>query len=748
MTVYRLRAVRAASSVCVAVMLASCGGGGGGGSSTPPPAPPTYTVGGTAAGLNGTVVLQNNGGNNLSVSANGSFAFTTRASSGASYSVTVLTQPAGQICTVANGSGTVNANITTANVTCVPQNVSFGGTITGLRGEVVVSFSGGQFTLIGAQPTWAMVAPSGNYTFTIASMPGTQHCTLANASGVTTTFVNNINLSCTDITVGVSVTAQGIRNLHLAWTATAAPGGGTPVISHWRVYEDPDGASDFSAVDLNVAGNATGYDHEIALYRRINARYRVEACDSGVCVSSPAAGIGNSLGNAIGYIKASNTGANDHFGAAMAISLDGSTLAIGAPDEDGPNNSLAGSGAVYVFARSSTGWVQQAYLKAGNAGAGDGFGGAVSLDGFGNTLAVGAAGEDGGGTNSNGNPADNSAADSGAVYVFTRNSGTWTQGAYLKALNTGPGDGFGACALSPDGNLLAVGAQYEDSAGTGTFQADFTSNAAPDSGAVYLYRRHDGSGGLFLQTPDYFKPTNTAGGARFGFPVRFSASGQFLVVGATRESSVQPASGAVYVLYEMLPNNWTQQAFLKAPSPGASDYFGSDIAIAPDNSTLVIGAPRDDGAGDASTDSGAVYVYDRDVDTNVWGAPLTLRASNFANFATFGAALAISNDGKFLAVGAPLEAGISSGIDQAQPLSPPQYTGAVYLFERGTGPWSQTHYLKSSNPTLNDNFGESIALSGSANNLFVGASMEDGSATGIGGVPDEAATDGGAVYAY
>jgi hypothetical protein len=292
---------------------------------------------------------------------------------------------------VANGTGTVSANVTSVNVTCVPLDVSFSGALTGLRGEVVVSFRGGSFSLFPNQPRWALVAPSGNYDFTIASTPGTQHCTFANPSGVNTTFVNNIDLTCTDIAVNVTVAAQGIRNLHLAWTATAAPGGGTPVIDQWRVYEDPDGASGFSAVNINVAGSATGYDHEIALYRRVNARYRVEACDHGACVSSPAASIGNSLSNAIGYIKASNTGLNDHFGAAMAISMDGSTLAIGAPEEDGPNDSLAGSGAVYVFARSSTGWVQQAYRKASNAGAGDGFGGVVSLDGFGDTLAVGAA---------------------------------------------------------------------------------------------------------------------------------------------------------------------------------------------------------------------------------------------------------------------------------------------------------------------------------------------------------------------
>src|SRR5215469_15227394 len=81
--------------------------------------PSMYTVGGSVSGLSGTVVLQDNGGDTLSVSANGSFTFATSLASGAAYSVTVKTNPSGQLCTVANGSGTVaSANVTSVAVTC------------------------------------------------------------------------------------------------------------------------------------------------------------------------------------------------------------------------------------------------------------------------------------------------------------------------------------------------------------------------------------------------------------------------------------------------------------------------------------------------------------------------------------------------------------------------------------------------------------------------------------------------------
>ena len=79
----------------------------------------TYTVGGTVSGLSGTVVLQDNGGDNLSVSANGPFTFATALAAGAAYNVTVKTNPSGQTCTVSSGSGTIaSANITNVAVSC------------------------------------------------------------------------------------------------------------------------------------------------------------------------------------------------------------------------------------------------------------------------------------------------------------------------------------------------------------------------------------------------------------------------------------------------------------------------------------------------------------------------------------------------------------------------------------------------------------------------------------------------------
>lgn len=106
--------------VAVSLWIGACGSGDDDG---PVFAPSSYTVGGTVSGLSGAgLVLQNNAGNDLTVSANGSFTFSTSIVSGRAYAVTVKTQPSGpaQTCTVANGSGNVGSgNVTNVQVNCV-----------------------------------------------------------------------------------------------------------------------------------------------------------------------------------------------------------------------------------------------------------------------------------------------------------------------------------------------------------------------------------------------------------------------------------------------------------------------------------------------------------------------------------------------------------------------------------------------------------------------------------------------------
>lgn len=196
----------------IALALAACGGGGG--SSAPPaqsssPPPPTqYSIGGTVSGLTGTgLVLQDNGGDNLSVSQNGSFTFATQVNSGAAYSVTVMTQPSGQTCTVTNGSGTASANVTNVAVACTAASagtVTIGGSVTGLTGSgLVLQDNGGDNLPVSQNGTFTFataLATGAAYAVTVATQPTSpsQTCTVANGTGTTASAnVTNVTVSCT-----------------------------------------------------------------------------------------------------------------------------------------------------------------------------------------------------------------------------------------------------------------------------------------------------------------------------------------------------------------------------------------------------------------------------------------------------------------------------------------------------------------------------------------------------------------------
>ena len=86
-----------------------------------------YSIGGTPGGLSGTLVLQNNGADNLTITTNGAFTFKNKVKSGSAYAVTVATQPAGQTCAVVSGSGTASADVTSVAVTCTANRLYGGG---------------------------------------------------------------------------------------------------------------------------------------------------------------------------------------------------------------------------------------------------------------------------------------------------------------------------------------------------------------------------------------------------------------------------------------------------------------------------------------------------------------------------------------------------------------------------------------------------------------------------------------------
>jgi len=492
-----------------------------------------------------------------------------------------------------------------------------------------------------------------------------------------------------------------------------------------------------------------------------------EQCDDGNAVNGD--GCDNScLISVFTYLKASNTDRNDTFGRSIALSADGSTLAVGAPLESSTATGIAGnqadnsagrSGAVYVFARRNGSWSQQAYVKASNTDADDQFGWSVALSADGSILAVGARVESSAEIGVGGDQASNSAAGAGAVYVFARSGTMWSQEAYVKASNTGEGANFGiSVALSADSTTLAVGAEGEASAATG-INGDQSSTAATNSGAVYVFTH---TGTSWVQQA-YIKASNTDREDRFGGSVALSADGSTLVVGALDEgsaaigvdgdqaSNTSVASGAAYVFTRTGPT-WSQAAYLKASNTDDLDHFGWSVAIAANGATVAVGAAFEasaatgingDQTDNAALGSGAAYVFT--LSGTAWSQEAYVKASNASG--GFGWGVALSIDGSRLAVGAALEASAATGLGGTQTDGSAPGSGAAYVFTRSGTAWSQQAYVKASNTGQGDNFGSCVALTAAGATLAVGADAEASAATGVaGGQADDSALFSGAAY--
>jgi hypothetical protein len=459
------------------------------------------------------------------------------------------------------------------------------------------------------------------------------------------------------------------------------------------------------------------------------------------------------------YIKASNTSGADEFGFSVAVS--GDTMVVGADLEssmasgvngDQSNHDSPYSGAAYVFVRSGTNLSQQAYLKASNNdGTPDRFGTAVAISG--DTIVVGAWGEDSSATGVNGDQSNNTVLNSGAAYVFVRNGTNWSQQAYLKASNPYYYDEFG-WSVAVSGDTIVVGAWAEDSSATGV-NGDQGNDDAFDSGAAYVFVR---SGTNWSQQA-YLKASNTESGAysqdHFGWSVAVSSN--TVVIGANMEDSntnvvngdqndnSAPDAGAAYVFVQS-GTNWTQQAYLKAANAGAFDAFGDSVAISGD--TVVVGATGEasvnaDPVNNSAYLSGAAYVFVR-TGTN-WATQAYLKASNPQAGDLFGCSVSVSGDR--LVVGANAEDSNATGLNGIQTDNSASESGASYLFKRDGTAWTQQAYLKASNTELGDKFGYSVSVSGDT--AVIGALLEDSNATGINGNgTNNLVPDSGAAYVF
>lgn len=545
----------------------------------------------------------------------------------------------------------------------------------------------------------------------------------------------------------------GVKRMKLSWTDPSNGASGVEYQVCERDTSLPDSCHELAKVKDTFEVTLT-----LSTLLNIDKEYFVRAVFEGQVKDSSNSSLSKEVArDMIGYFKAINADAGDIFGQSVAISGDGKTIAVGAPDEDSANrfqpnnNSRSNSGAVYIYRLVDDIWVFRDYIKPNVFDAEDKFGLNLVLSDDGNTLAVSTLYEDSSATGINGDMFNNAAINSGAAYVFRYYAGGWVQEAYIKASNTDADDRFGsALALSADGNTLAVSAPYEDSNATG-INGNQSDNSNLNSGAIYLYRF-----GLGVWTQQaYIKHDKTdSHQIIFGQVVDLSADGNTLVSGIMWDDNGVGNSGSVSI-FRFVSGAWSQQANLMPSHRGQDDRFGAAVRISSDGNIVAIGAYWEasnatgvdgDPSDNSAPNSGAAYIYEFDGTT--WVHQAYFKASNTQSNSRFGNNLALDASGEILVVGALLEGSNARGFDGDQNNDSALNSGAAYIFERRAGLWQQTRYVKSSNTDSGDNFSR-MSISNDGSQLVISGVNEDSSAGGIdGNQADNSAPDAGAVYLF
>ncbi len=384
-------------------------------------------------------------------------------------------------------------------------------------------------------------------------------------------------------------------------------------------------------------------------------------------------------------------------------------------------------------------------LKAFNAGDHDGFGENVVI--WNDTIVISAPGE---GSNSSDKPEDNSMPGSGAVYVFRINNSEnnyWTQEAYLKAPNPEKYDRFGTSIAAYE-NILVIGAR------------------GPDSGVVYVFERSESDWNL----KTILKAPNSYPGDQFGNAVDIQDT--TIIIAAKGEDE----SGLVYIFSKKdstnnsdnsdntnnTDNAWKFEALLKAPNEEAGDQFGESLAI--HENRIVVGSTSEDcnsvlsvngdnyfisDDNNSAKGSGAVYVYYKN-DTE-WIFEAYLKAPNNEAEDGFGKSVDIYQD--TIVVGAWGEDSNRTSIETQVTITEnnqAESSGAAYAYRLIEGNWIFEAFIKASNASQGDGFGNSVSIYN--NTLVIGARGEDGGQSnvfiGTNYVDDNTASGAGAAYIF
>ena len=518
----------------------------------------------------------------------------------------------------------------------------------------------------------------------------TYSVTASNAQGQSTA---TISLSVSRDVSQINLTLEPIKTLAFSWGAAAG-------VNHYNLLEDINAEGSFITV-IAFENTVVDYDYVISLTAQLHAQYQLQSCysdDDSDCLNSEIIAPGENLAQAIGIFSPlfDNYGNRNNFGSRIVMSGDGQTLAIASSKDDSN---------------------------------------AVGINGQTDATSVEAA-----------------SVDSGAVSLYRMdhsNNRQWLLHAYIKAEEVTESLNFAtALAISQQGDVLAVGVEMAG------------------GGQVYVFE---------LDTDDNWiqktilTASNAEVGDDFGTEVKLSDDGNTLLVGAPNEDGIDLESGllnddmvgdfdagAAYVFNrDSRDGEWMQTAYLKPFNPTEDGSFAYALDISGDGLQIAVSAfqERSSVAGINSSDidnqdmnnSGAVYVYRYDVDSNSWPQTDYIKAAMPHTSAWFGISLALNEDGRTLAVGSNRQSSEATGINGDESLSDFNNSGAVYVFSQDADSknWRQEAFIKTDQYESSQFFGQSVALSADGNTLAAGAHFESGTLLGLHDVDD--GEEGGSV---
>ncbi|HUQ08807.1 MAG TPA: FG-GAP repeat protein [Steroidobacteraceae bacterium] len=459
--------------------------------------------------------------------------------------------------------------------------------------------------------------------------------------------------------------------------------------------------------------------------RWLTTRYIVMACNPAGCTRSDEIYPRDLMLDSIGYFKASNTDAGDHFGSQVAMSADGGTLAVSAEGEasgsSGVNageydDSAPNSGAVYVFRRTGRSWAQEIYIKPPETEAGARFGGGSPVNGHtlalsadGNTMLVGAP-----------SATVNNSVHAGEVHLYKRDAlGRWGWIYAFSAVTSVPQDYFGYDVdISSDGLTYRIGSMlpqladgrklgrthivtYDGVRWNRTLIPQYSgticrsSRMSGDGFTVMQYCQDTLEGGTFVRT--WTRQTNgtwLSNSADLIAPATDAVPKMAINYAGTWLAVDEGDNGVGMYRRDRRDRNWTLDTHILSPgmSPGGPyNSWATALEFDRHGDYLAIGDPQGfaSGAGVAAQATccgpqpgdGFIQIW-KHVAENLpqWVFITQVKAPNPGSDDRFAQSIAFGGLGWYLAVGAPNEASSIGGIDGNQDLEDAPGAGAVYLY--------------------------------------------------------------------